>query len=98
LGHGRYIETLLEKIMDAMIIHEIIRWIICKVSKWKISPENASSKQKILPYCQKALATVTGTKSSQRNDFQSYPDAYPAPTDMQFFNLPPIYIHTLQAF
>jgi hypothetical protein len=41
----------------------------------------------------KVLATVTGTKSSsQRNDFQSYPAAYPAATDMQFFNLPPVYI------
>ncbi len=41
--------------MDEMIIHEIIRWIIYKVKKWKISPENPSQKQKILPYCQKAL-------------------------------------------
>jgi hypothetical protein len=41
--------------MDEMIIHEIIRWIIYKLKKWKISPENPSTKQKILPYCQKAL-------------------------------------------
>jgi hypothetical protein len=41
--------------MVEMIIHEIIRWIIYKVSQWKISPENPSEKQKILPYCQKAL-------------------------------------------
>lgn len=40
--------------MVEMIIHEIIRWIIYKVSQWKISPENPSEKQKILPYCQKA--------------------------------------------
>jgi len=56
IGTWKVHKVLLEEIMGEMIIHEIIRWIIYKVKKWKISHQKIpSTKQKILPYCQKAL-------------------------------------------
>jgi hypothetical protein len=44
IGTWKVHKDLLEKIMDEMIIHEIIRWIIYKVKIWKISPENTLDK------------------------------------------------------
>jgi hypothetical protein len=43
IGTWKVHKVLLEEIMDEMIIHEIIRWIIYKVKKWKISHQKIPS-------------------------------------------------------
>jgi len=45
IGTWKVHKVLLEEIMDEMIIHEIIRWIIYKVKKMEdLSPENPLDK------------------------------------------------------
>jgi hypothetical protein len=56
IGTWKVHKDLLEKIMDEMIIHEIIRWIIYKVKNWKISPENTLDKnRRYFPTAKKAF-------------------------------------------
>jgi hypothetical protein len=43
IGTWKVHKVLLEEIMGEMIIHEIIRWIIYKVKKWKISHQKIPS-------------------------------------------------------